>query len=223
MAEGEQEYLVGQLAFVDETTLYTCGGNGLHRWNIETGDREEIATGVPEDSIYGLRMYVSADRQNMFVRRADRYFLRNLKTGKVLNLTKPNLMKPVGRSGRAGYIKTGPKAEIWAGFYDDGSIWVGRIGGSDVHVLAGHDGHLMYLAISPDHKWIASTGQDNTLRLWPMPDLDKPPLHTLPHDELIARLKTLTNLRVVRDKEAATGWKLELGPFPGWETVPEWW
>jgi len=55
-----------------------------------------------------------------------------------------------------------------------------------------------------------------------MPDLSKPPLHTLPHDELIAKLKTLTNLRVVRDEESATGWKLEVGPFPGWETVPTW-
>ena len=50
----------------------------------------------------------------------------------------------------------------------------------------------------------------------------KPPLHTLPRDELIAKLKTLTNLRVVRDEDSPTGWKVEVGPFPGWETVPEW-
>jgi hypothetical protein len=55
-----------------------------------------------------------------------------------------------------------------------------------------------------------------------MPDLSKPPLHTLPRDELIAKLKTLTNLRVVRDPESPTGWKLTHDPFPGWETVPTW-
>ena len=55
-----------------------------------------------------------------------------------------------------------------------------------------------------------------------MPDLSKPPLHTLPRDELIAKLNTLTNLRIVRDEGSATGWKLEVGPFPGWETVPTW-
>jgi hypothetical protein len=60
------------------------------------------------------------------------------------------------------------------------------------------------------------------IRLWPMPDLSKPPLHTLPHDQLIAKLKTLTNLRVVRDEDSATGWTLTLDPFPGWETVPTW-
>ena len=88
------------------------------------------------------------------------------------------------------------------------------------------DGELpIYLGspISPDGRWIASSGDEQgMLRLWPMPDLSKPPLHTLPREELIAKLKTLTNLRVVRDEESATGWKLEVGPFPGWETVPEW-
>jgi hypothetical protein len=55
-----------------------------------------------------------------------------------------------------------------------------------------------------------------------MPDLDKAPIHTLPHDELIAKLHTLTNLRAVRDEDAPSGWKLEVGPFPGWAEVPEW-
>ena len=53
-----------------------------------------------------------------------------------------------------------------------------------------------------------------------MPDLSKPRLHTLPSEELIAKLKTLTNVRVVRDEESSTGWKLGHDPFPGWETVP---
>ena len=54
------------------------------------------------------------------------------------------------------------------------------------------------------------------------PDLDKPPLHTLPHDELIAKLHSLTNLRAVRDAGDPTGWKIDVGPFPGWAEVPTW-
>jgi hypothetical protein len=55
-----------------------------------------------------------------------------------------------------------------------------------------------------------------------MPDLARPPLHTLPHRDLIAKLKSLTNLHAVRDPASATGWKIELGPFPGWKDVPTW-
>ena len=89
-------------------------------------------------------------------------------------------------------------------------------------LLLGHQGGVRDHAVSPDGRWIVSAGLDGTLRLWPMPDPVKSPLHTLPHDELIAKLKSLTNLRVVRDQDSATGWTLTHEPSPGWETVPVW-
>jgi hypothetical protein len=57
--------------------------------------------------------------------------------------------------------------------------------------------------------------------LKPTPDLSKPPLYTLPYDELLAKLRSLTNLRAVPDPAANTGWKVEIGPFPGWANVPQ--
>ena len=39
---------------------------------------------------------------------------------------------------------------------------------------------------SPDGQWIAS-GAGSEVRLWPMPDLTRPPLHTLPLDGLLAK------------------------------------
>jgi len=68
----------------------------------------------------------------------------------------------------------------------------------------------------------ASGGADSTVRLWPMPDLSKPPAHTLPLAELLAKLKAQTNLRAVADRAAPGGYRLEPGPFAGWSEVPEW-
>jgi hypothetical protein len=56
-----------------------------------------------------------------------------------------------------------------------------------------------------------------------VPDLDSPPLNfSSPLDEFISRLETFTNIRAVRDPESETGWKLDVGRFPGWEKEPEW-
>ena len=44
----------------------------------------------------------------------------------------------------------------------------------------------------------------------------------LPREEFIAKLETVTNVRVVRDEESSTGWTLTHDPCPGWETVPTW-
>jgi WD40 repeat protein len=100
-------------------------------------------------------------------------------------------------------------------------VRAGPVTGEEPHLLLGHQGLILSLAISADGRWIVSS-DDESVRLWPMPDVTKPPLYTLPHDELMAKLDSFTNLRAVRDDTSATGWKLEVGPFPGWETVPTW-
>jgi WD40 repeat protein len=103
----------------------------------------------------------------------------------------------------------------------DGVVRAGPATGEEPHLLIGHKGMITSLAISPDSRWIASA-DDESVRLWPMPDVTRPPLHTLPHDELLAKLDALTNLRAVRDPDSSTGWSFEVGPFPGWAAVPEW-
>jgi hypothetical protein len=55
-----------------------------------------------------------------------------------------------------------------------------------------------------------------------MPDLSQPPLQALPHAELVAKLRSLTNIRVVRAPESPPGYRVEVAPFPGWKDAPAW-
>jgi WD40 repeat protein len=217
---------IWRLAFADESTLYTAGGEGtgVLRWELETGTWERILSAKPGQT---SSLWLSGDRQRMITRiqspppyecgpgERTPLVLHDLRTGAGKNLT--TVVECGARS-----LAFDTSLTVYVTGQADGTLRVGRVGGDEPHLLAGHEGRVPDLAISPDLQWIASAGEDNTLRLWPMPDLDKPPLHTLPHDELIAKLKLLTNIGVVRDPESAEGWKVEIGPFPGWKEVPTW-
>jgi len=102
----------------------------------------------------------------------------------------------------------------------NGTIRVGPVSGEEPHLLVGTRKGIGYgLGVHPDGQWIASAGSD-TLRLWPVPEGQ--PFNALPRDEFVARLSLLTNYRVVQDDESFAGYRLELGPFPGWKEPPTW-
>lgn len=98
-----------------------------------------------------------------------------------------------------------------------GIVRVGSITGAAPHLLNGHTLEVSSVAVSPDGKWIASASQDGTIQLWPTPE--GAPLHTLPYEELLERLRSFTNLRVAPDESSGTGYRVEVGRFPGWKNV----
>ena len=102
----------------------------------------------------------------------------------------------------------------------EGAVRVGRSDGSEPHLLLGGDTRGP-VDVSPDGRWVA-TAHGSEIRLWPMPDVNNPPLHTLPLLALLAKLDELTNVRVVDAPSSVTGYRTEFGSFPGWKTAPTW-
>jgi len=201
------------LGFGADGSLMSGGDGGVYRWDLSTGERTRICgEGTWSDvavSRSGRVMIAACDRNNP----SGPVIVMDLSTGtqrRVASHEKDVVAVAIDAAGER--IATG------AG---NGVVRVGRVTGEEPHLLIGHRELVNTLAFSPDGKWLASASRTEIL-LWPMPDLSKPPLHTLPHEELLAKLKSLTNLRAVPDPESDTGWKVEIGPFPGWREVPAW-
>ena len=220
LPESQGTGAVVNLAFVGESTLYTAGDGGLRRWNLTTGSHELVAAAA-----HGMFGSFGGDRP-VVLTVEHRASLADCPRGAVLRDLASGTSQPFVKFGECDSwrraVTLDRSGTVAATGSRDGIVRVGRLSGAEPHILLGHKGAVDRIAISPDLRWVASTGEDDTLRLWPMPDLSKPPLHTLPHDQLLAKLRSLTNLRAVRDRSSASGWKLDVGPFPGWKNVPTW-
>ncbi|MGE5345770.1 MAG: hypothetical protein ACM3JH_07435, partial [Acidithiobacillales bacterium] len=211
---------IDSLAFEGESTLWSAGYGGVRRWDLATG-RQEIVVGTGEN---WADMAIMPDKGVAVTVRVNEELTGSAGPASLNDLARRTARELPEFGTHVNSADLDPTARVLVTTDADGIIRVGRIspdGNGEPHLLVGHKGGAAAV-VSPDLKWIASSGADHTLRLWPMPDLDKPPLHTLPHAELVAKLKSLTNFRAVRDAKSPTGWKIEVGPFPGWKNVPEW-
>jgi len=206
------------LRFSPDGSLYSAGIGDVLRWNIVDGSNETVVKAelssmdLSPDGRHLVAVTGPFGESPPYVPSVLTVVDLPSDTAQVITAHGNRLFNGVAFDSSGTVIATGDY---------DGILRVGPATGEAPHLLLGHDDAVTSVAFSPDGRWIASASS-NELLLWPMPDLDKPPLHTLPHAELLAKLDTFTNLRVVRDKESATGWKVHIDPFPGWAEEPEW-
>ncbi len=199
-------------AFDRKGRLMVTRGGMLSRWDPATGATEVLfETGI------GGAMPVSDDR--LYVSGKNRFVL-DPEDGS------QTVLPDAYQRARTGYplLFDATGTVVATGVASTGEIRVGRLFDEQPHVLLGTAGGFEKIRISPDGRWVAASGTDGAMRLWPIPDLTKRPIHTLPHGELMARLMDLTNLRVVPDKESPTGYGVEpdFEAYRGWAEVPQW-
>jgi WD40 repeat protein len=206
---------VHTLEFTSDGRLLTAGLSGLRLWNLADDTNvllRPCAEGVTKSILAGSL--------------EDRFLLAEVdETARVSTLSFHDLRAGVSREltshgNQVLSVALDPKGEFAVTGSFDGLIRVGPVTGEEPHLLFGHVNDVQSVAVSPDGRWIASRGADNTVRLWPMPQ--GRPFHALPHEELLERIRSYTNLRAVADEGSVTGYGVEAGPFPGWAVVPEW-
>jgi WD40 repeat protein len=216
---------VACLAFSPEGRLLAGGSGGLRWIDPDTGASDWIWR-LPKE--VGAPFALSVDGRRLVAVRL--LFGAGVGTGERTRTGRELVFADLSRGERRpirshgeGVTAVGidPPGHVMATGDEQGVVRVGLTDGSEPHRLCCHAGSVSTVAVSPDGQWIASAS-GGEIRLWPMPDVTKPPLHTLPHDELLAKLRALTNLQVVEDAASPTGYKLDIGPFPGWKDVPTW-
>jgi WD40 repeat protein len=204
------------MEFLADGRLLTTGAAGVRSWDLDNATSQQIRP----CTVKGVESYLATDFDHRVFLVLD---VNANAQQSALSLYDPKTgsFREIHSHGNRVYIATlDPTGTIAVTGSFDGVVRVGPVTGEEPHRLYGHTLEVSSIAVSPNGKWIASGSQDGTIRLWPMPE--GPPFHTLPYEEILERIRTLTNLRVVPDESSDTGYRVEIGPFPGWKKLPNW-
>lgn len=212
--DAEDGAFVIDVIFLSDNRVVASGDGGVRIWNLETRDFVSVMDGptgyldaTPDD-----QQLLILTGQNTAMRHGGTVVVHDLESGEAQTLAAH------GDKVNALAVDLSGTKLVTGDVY--GTVRFGSIDGEEPHLLMGHASRVESVAFDPLGRWIASGDADGLLRLWPIPEGE--PFHTLLREEILSRLESLTNYRVVADAEAPDGYRLEIGPFEGWQEVPTW-
>ena len=214
-ASGEETVLdagdgsfVADVAFLPDGRLAAGGAFGLRLWDLATASFESLWSEETAVLAAAREVGLLAGLVGVGTTAAQGGVVR------VLHLEGGETRPLLSHGERVNRLAIDAAGETIVTGATDGVVRIGPVAGAEPHLLLGHQGSVHAVAIDPGGRWVASAGVDSVVRLWPMPAGQ--PVHTLPRDELLRRLRESTNYRVVVDPGTATGYRLAVDPFPGW-------
>jgi WD40 repeat protein len=211
---GEGAEKIGSVAFLPDGALLVASLSGLRRFDIESGmfDRlldESVPVGLP-----------SPDGRHALLLRSDNL---NVPSGSaaVYDLQQRRVWPLTRHGDQVSLMAWDPTGRRVVTGSRDGIVRVGPMTDEEPHLLIGHEAPIWGVRVDSTGRSVASASEDGTVRIWPMPDGQ--PLHTWPHELLLDKLRSLTNVRVIPDASVASGYRASFEPFQGWYLDPPTW
>ena len=201
------------VAFLPDGNLLISSFGGLRRLDVRTGSFELL---LPQPGA----AFLGPDGRHLLLLRSAN-IQEPIGTASVYDLRERRGWPLSSHGDQVTLMAWDPSGQRVVTGSRDGIVRVGPVTGEEPHLLIGHQGPIWGVRVDPTGRFVGSTSVDGTVRIWPMPA--GRPLHTWSREALLVKLRSLTNMRVVPDASAASGYRTTFLPFQGWGREPPTW
>jgi WD40 repeat protein len=206
---------ISRVAFMPDGRLLSAGNGGVRLWDLSTKASSTIIDGVSH-------VLPSPDGRYLLGIRSPVRPGGPMGPALVYDVEQRKSVELTTHGSEVTAIAWHPAGDRVVTGSRDGIVRVGAMTGAEPHLVLGHAAAIWNLEVESGGRWIASASDDGAMRISPMPEGGRP-FHTLPRTELLERLRSLTNYRIVADAASASGYRLDFEAFRGWNRKPPAW